>query len=450
MNIGLHIAELLEQHGKVSVQGVGTFYLKKTDAYFDEDRQMFFPRNRKLSFKLFEEDNSIFPQYISDKEDISGVAANHVIKEFAIKFNNALGTSGSAEIRGIGKLKKEGSEYVIDTFSSYGLLPLPDSGSMFFEIDAPDLGEEITLDNNKTILEEEFNARVEEINARVEEITARQAIREEIAQQVEEVLPQKEVIQEPVLEEIQIPEEIPVKEETPIPEEIPIKEPDPIPEEVPIPKVSEQEEDKFLKETLKETFKGDYDSLFSNIVDTDKPLQDDDEETKLSPLREWLIISFAIVVLAGAVLGYLFYPKIKILIQQYRTGTVQVTPAPVTPASIVPAPVDSLADSLLTKQTDSIIAAAATAPVTKTDSMKNGTGTYEIIVASFALKSEAETYVTQWAAKGQKVHIIERPLRTFKYKVSAGSFTDRAAAQNELSSVQTNINKEAWIDQIKN
>ncbi|HCN85157.1 MAG TPA: hypothetical protein DIT07_16300 [Sphingobacteriaceae bacterium] len=391
MNIGLHIAEILEERGKVSVQEVGTFYLKKTDAYFDDERQLFFPSERKLSFKLFEEEEFNFAEYISKAEDISSVAAKHVIKQFAIKLNNALGTSGTAEIRGIGKLKKEGPEYVIETFTSYGLLPLPDSGSVSFETT-----DTVFPENN--IVEKESYVD-EEIN-----------------------------IPEPVTPETVIPEEAPPKQE-PVREEISIKEKSPVKEQVAPQKETALKEEVEEQEEFVTT---DDDSLFSNS------------------LLKWIIISFAVLLLAGSVLGYLFYPKIKVIIEKYRSALVQPAPAPVVPKPVIPAPVDSIADSILTKQTDSIVAAAKTGPATKTDSVKSGIITYEIIIASFAVKSEAETYVAQWTAKSAKVHLIEQSLGTFKYKVSAGSFTDQASAQNELSLVQKNINKEAWIDQVKN
>ncbi len=426
MNIGLHIAEILEDRGKVSVPGVGTFYLKKTDAHFDDERQMFFPSDRKLSFKLFEEEGFSFAEYISKAEDISGVAAKHVIKEFAIKFNNALGTTGTAEIRGIGKLKKEGSEYVIETFTSYGLLPLPDSGSISFEIPDPTEFTEKEAPEKESFSNDEIN--------------------------IPEPVAPEPIIPEPVIQEPIIPEPVISKEEPPIPE--PVREEVPVKEEAPLREATVPPTESYVKDHLTEKEKvvdTDYDSFFSNPGSTERRARNtEDSPGKASALWKWVIISCAVLLIAGSVLGYLFYPKIKVIIQKYRTGTVETVAPPVVAKPIVPTPADSIADSILKKQTDSVVAAAANPAVTKADTVKSGAVTYEIIVASFALKSEAETYVKQWTAKGARVHIIERPLRTFKFKVSAGSFTDQASAQKELASVQKNINKEAWIDQIKN
>ena len=429
MNIGQHIAEILEDQGKVSVPGVGTFYLKKTDAHFDDERQMFFPSDRILSFKLYEEERSNFAEYISKAEDLSSVAAKHIIKEFAIKFNNSLGTSGTAEIRGIGKLKKEGSDYVIETFTSYGLLPLPDSGSIYFEM--PDV------------------SKFREKDAPVKESFIDDNI------EIPEPLAPEPIIPEPVIPEPIIPKEVPppieepVKEEVPIREEIPVKEEDPLKEQAASPKESYVKDHLSEKEKVVDT---DYDSFFSNPGSSERGTRNsEDSSGKTSTLWKWVIISCAVLLVAGSVMAYLFYPKIKVIIQQYRSGAVEAAPPPVVAKTIVPSATDSIADSILTKQTDSIVAAAGASPkIAKPDSAKSGTITYEIIVASFSLKSEAETYVNQWVNKGVKVHIVERPLRTFKYKISAGTFTDQAAAQKELQLVQKNINKEAWIDQIKN
>jgi len=69
---------------------------------------------------------------------------------------------------------------------------------------------------------------------------------------------------------------------------------------------------------------------------------------------------------------------------------------------------------------------------------------FEVIGASFALPSEAETYVKLMKSRGIKAKVIEDK-RKPKYKISLGSFTTYEAANVEKRRVQSTFNKEAWI-----
>ncbi|PRY52301.1 sporulation related protein [Arcticibacter pallidicorallinus] len=69
---------------------------------------------------------------------------------------------------------------------------------------------------------------------------------------------------------------------------------------------------------------------------------------------------------------------------------------------------------------------------------------FEVIGASFALPSEADTYVNLMKSRGIKAKVIEDK-RKPKYKISLGSFTTYEAANVEKRRVQSTFNKEAWI-----
>jgi hypothetical protein len=69
---------------------------------------------------------------------------------------------------------------------------------------------------------------------------------------------------------------------------------------------------------------------------------------------------------------------------------------------------------------------------------------FEVIGASFALPSEAETYVKLMKSRGINAKVIEDK-RKPKYKISLGSFTTYEAANMEKRRVQSTFNKEAWI-----
>jgi len=126
MNISLYIAEILEDNGELSIPGIGTFYRKKIAGYFDEQAQLFFPPVFQLNFEKYGEDSSVLAEYISKTEDVSIESASDIIKDFASKLNEELENTRSAEIPGIGILKKEGTEFIVETNPSYALQPLPE------------------------------------------------------------------------------------------------------------------------------------------------------------------------------------------------------------------------------------------------------------------------------------------------------------------------------------
>ena len=73
---------------------------------------------------------------------------------------------------------------------------------------------------------------------------------------------------------------------------------------------------------------------------------------------------------------------------------------------------------------------------------------YEIIVAAFARKKNAEIYIIEMSSKGYKAKIVEN-LPGKMMKISLGSFTEEESANTELKQIQKNINKDAWIARVK-
>jgi nucleoid DNA-binding protein/cell division septation protein DedD len=73
---------------------------------------------------------------------------------------------------------------------------------------------------------------------------------------------------------------------------------------------------------------------------------------------------------------------------------------------------------------------------------------YEIIVAAFARKKDAESYIVEMNSKGYKAKIVEN-LPGKIMKISLGTFADEVSANNELKQIQNDINKDAWIARVK-
>ncbi|MFA6946041.1 MAG: SPOR domain-containing protein [Pedobacter sp.] len=74
--------------------------------------------------------------------------------------------------------------------------------------------------------------------------------------------------------------------------------------------------------------------------------------------------------------------------------------------------------------------------------------TFEIIVAAFSRKSDAETYIKEVEKKGIKAKVVEN-MPGKMLKISLGTFTDEESATKELNRIHKEINKDAWIARVK-
>jgi cell division septation protein DedD len=185
------------------------------------------------------------------------------------------------------------------------------------------------------------------------------------------------------------------------------------------------------------------------VLDDEEQEEVEIEETSKSNLTT--IVIAAIVLLIGtAVMLYLFYPPVKELISgKAATGVnnVQPVPAPagtpvVIPDSAVNTAPDTAAEALTA---ESLIVKS---PLEETPASVAEAVSFEIVTAAFARKSEAEEYIKQVGKKGFTGKIVNN-IPGNRIKVSLGSFADEASAQAELSKIQKEVNKDAWIARIK-
>ncbi|SDL95686.1 Sporulation related domain-containing protein [Daejeonella rubra] len=105
-----------------------------------------------------------------------------------------------------------------------------------------------------------------------------------------------------------------------------------------------------------------------------------------------------------------------------------------------------LADSIRQKSDTTIAVANAPAAVAATSESESIN--YEIIAAAFARKSEAEVYILELSTKGIQAKIVEN-MPGKMLKISLGTFLDEESAKKELTRIQKNINKDAWIARVK-
>lgn len=153
--------------------------------------------------------------------------------------------------------------------------------------------------------------------------------------------------------------------------------------------------------------------------------------------KTWLLI---LAVLLSIIAGIqVFYPQAFDLLnpKQVQTDETIVPPAQTDTISAV----DTTAlDTNINKTTDTALVTAV--PVLP------DLPTYEIVIAAFGKRSEADNFMQQLAQRGITARAL--PNRKKEYiKISVGSFSDEQQAQQELQRVQRELSKGAWIYKVK-
>lgn len=181
-------------------------------------------------------------------------------------------------------------------------------------------------------------------------------------------------------------------------------------------------------------------AISNNSDQTDAEIEElAEEETEKRPGKK-IAIAVLIILLSTLAAIQIFNPNLLSTLWQTRPDQ-QPTPPPVIKQN-VPAATDTtlLAD---TTQNKTNIDTTAVQPPVSPDMI-----TYEIIVAAFGKRSEANDFIKQLQKRGVTAHAL--PNRTKEYiKISVGTFTDRQLADTELKRIQTELSKGAWIYKVK-
>ena len=105
MEIPFNLRTLLEKNSQVVLPGIGVFYKKRTEGFFDENRNSFFPPKEDITFNY--NPNAIDTETASEKE-------NSFIANLAKTINEAIFGTGEIAIEGLGNLKKKGDVIVFE------------------------------------------------------------------------------------------------------------------------------------------------------------------------------------------------------------------------------------------------------------------------------------------------------------------------------------------------
>jgi len=191
----------------------------------------------------------------------------------------------------------------------------------------------------------------------------------------------------------------------------------------------------------------------------EKELEEEYEETKKA--RSWItiFISFLAFLIALSALFYFntdfnsfiknksagIFPSAN-SVQQESTDLIDSTKLSSDSIKNIIDSASILADSIRQKSDTTITLTNVPAAVAVTSESKSIN--YEIIAAAFARKSEADVYIKELSAKSIQAKIVEN-MPGKMLKISLGTFLDEESAKIELTRIQKDINKDAWIARVK-
>lgn len=480
MDILSYVQELLQKQTEVCVNGLGTFYKKKSAGRYDKVKKSFVPPSYILQFNATQNKDESLAQYIAGQKNISIEGANYFIEKFVAEIEIKLEEEHEAELEHLGRLYfTEHEGLTFDPAKNINL------GSEFFGL--PEITPTLIETAPKIENEEEVHEEISEapsptpqqpefeiVNTQNPEIE--NVILDEVEDDINKNLQPSHFVTETTVE--QIPTETPTLEpeiqKTYLhldSEEIVEKES--VKEEVTeAPQFIQDQHfehpNRFGHETTvdpnkvehnQEPVATNYSAQNNNSTEnlsTNTVEEEYEEEEKKSPWIK-ILIAFIVLLLIGTGI-YLANPNL-------FTSTVEKEPETLaTMDTVVKDSVNSTLDSAQIKQdsiakTDSILKAHAVKPVVKKDTValnstpvkpievKEGPVTYDIIAASFKTEAKAALFVEQMKKYGITAKIISLPERKLK-KISIASFKTEKEAYEKRPELAKKINIEA-LDIIK-
>lgn len=123
MDIKDYIKELLLQNEGLIIPGFGGFVAEYEPALFDVNENKFLPPSKKLIFKPdYTFDDSVFAEFIENKEGVTIEEARKKIESLVTQFKNELKTTKQVIIPQVGKLKQVKGEILFEQDKSFNLL----------------------------------------------------------------------------------------------------------------------------------------------------------------------------------------------------------------------------------------------------------------------------------------------------------------------------------------
>ncbi len=107
MDIGYYIADLLRNQDDVSLPGIGTFVKVRVPGSYHAASNSFTPPSYRVSLREFSDSIESLARHISINKNLSQTSAEYFIKKFISSIFDLLQSTGIAEIKPLGILRKD-------------------------------------------------------------------------------------------------------------------------------------------------------------------------------------------------------------------------------------------------------------------------------------------------------------------------------------------------------
>jgi len=443
MDIALYIAELLHQYNEINIVGLGTFFKKRVSGFYDDRNHVFIPPTHYLAFKLDHHESLILADYCCTQRNISQTTAIYFIEKFVNSIWKQLNTSGYADLKALGILKKTDTGYTLEAkektgykHTFYGLKPVSETQISHYS----QIIDELAPPTHNVFAPSE---------AHVDEYKQQEDLTREITQQ-EVIIPHHTII--PTEKEERINQ---YKQQQNITKEIPEREGiSPLPFIIstePEERIHQYKQQKDVSKEISERESIIPQAFIVPPEKTESPsliieAKDASKEEKRKPLAE-AILAFISLILLATIGVYYFYPDVyshfsKLFpIEQPIVASTSKQVEPLADSTIKINPIDTLQK----RETESINQHDTTKTNNiNTQAFTNDQTRYEIIVATFGKQSEAEDYVIRLKQKGVIVKISDHTPGS-RTRVSYASFTNKQIAETTLIQIRKDISPDAWM-----
>ena len=424
MEIVKYVAELIQFHKEVGIDGFGTIYKKKSPGRYDSVSRSFLPPGSTTAFKKEISDSSLLINELVAKENISREVAADAISRFAILLSQQLADQGYADFSPIGVLRQMNGQVVLEQDAAFK------PGREFFGL--PKIEEPVAEEpvSDEPVLEMPA-AEVPKVEASEEAVT---------------IIPVTPVIP------VTIPVSTVVVEEAPAPEQVSAPAPESKQEAIITENLLEEENPgkETNEQLLNEIRRPIIENRINYTIKEEKPAEGGSLLTKVA------VILLAILLLSIA--AYYLYPRISSSFTEEPTVPTAATDKIKADSLARVAREQEILDS--TTQADSLAAAnikmekapssdtvKAVQPVAKTAA--DTATTYEVIGASVLNEKEASWFIETMKKSGIKAKVVQNApgkrlkmsIATLKDENSAKEARDRLGEKLKIKGLYIYKNK---------
>lgn len=121
MDIGYYIADLLRNEDEVSLPGIGTFVKMRVAGSYNAESNSFTPPSYRISLKDVSDSPESLARHISINKNLSQTSAEYFIRKFISSVFDLLQSTGIAEIKPLGLLRKDDEKLNFEAFPDFAI-----------------------------------------------------------------------------------------------------------------------------------------------------------------------------------------------------------------------------------------------------------------------------------------------------------------------------------------